>query len=698
MPRPISITNANKSLFLDLYVNEEGQLSFQRCSARPKPEDWAPDLSLLLSPVEIQCTGESTTRCHGYRHNAGVVSTQLRYVGRNETQNGWGKSIELILAAPNGLEVTWHLQTYNEINIVRSWCTLQNRGEEEIGLEYVSSFVCPCLCANGEKRFPYKTEVYVPHNSWYGEAQWTKHPIEDLGISRMLIDGYNNSPGVGTSRYAYGSFGSWSTCDYLPMGMAEDTETGEIFYWQIESSCAWKAEYATTDGHNLSVALSGPTENEAHWWKCLKPGESFQTVTEAFGVTLGGVSEAVGELTRYRRVIRRPNEDDERLNVVFNDFMNCLMGDPREENELPMIRRAAELGCEYYCIDCGWYDKGFWWDRVGEWKESPERFPNGLNRLFDEIRACGMKPGAWIEIEVMGTACELAQQLPDDWFFQRHGRRHIDNKRYLLDFRNPAVRNYATSVMERLIEDYGLQYFKVDYNVTTLFGSDYQSDSCGDALLEHVRALHGWYASLYKKYPFLVIENCGSGGMRMDYGMLQGQSLQSTSDQTDYLYNSYIAANVASAVTPEQCGMWVYPYEDEREHVIYNMVNGLLLRPYISGQVMRMSESSLQLLRQGIDLYKEIRPEVRQGIPFFPLGFTGIRDEALAYGLRGKKRSFLSVFLPRTNHVRIPLAEQPASVRVLYPQEEDCQYRFQDGCLEVTVPQAGAARLFELVF
>ena len=33
----------------------------------------------------------------------------------------------------------------------------------------------------------------------------------------------------------------------------------------------------------------------------------------------------------------------------------------------------------------------------------------------------------------------------------------------------------------------------------------------------------------------------------MDYGMLKILSLQSTSDQTDYIYNSYIAANVASA-------------------------------------------------------------------------------------------------------------------------------------------------------
>ena len=36
--------------------------------------------------------------------------------------------------------------------------------------------------------------------------------------------------------------------------------------------------------------------------------------------------------------------------------------------------------------------------------------------------------GLWLEIEVMGVACELANKLPDDWFVCRHGKRHIDNK------------------------------------------------------------------------------------------------------------------------------------------------------------------------------------------------------------------------------------------------------------------------------
>ena len=131
--------------------------------------------------------------------------------------------------------------------------------------------------------------------------------------------------------------------------------------------------------------------------------------------------------------------------------------------------------------------------RVGEWKESPERFPNTLKAVCDYAKEKGMVMGLWLEIEVMGVACELANKLPDDWFICRHGKRHIDNKRYLLDFRNPEVRKYCMDVVDRLIEDYGVGYFKVDYNVTMGYGSDLYADSCADAIRDHYLYLYEWY-------------------------------------------------------------------------------------------------------------------------------------------------------------------------------------------------------------
>lgn len=183
----------------------------------------------------------------------------------------------------------------------------------------------------------------------------------------------------------------------------------------------------------------------------------------------------------------------------------------------------------------------------------------------------------------------------------------------------------------------------------------------------------------------------------MDYGMLRLLSLQSTSDQTDYLYNSFIAADVASAVTPEQAGMWVYPYEDDAEHVIYNMVNGLLLRPYISGMVWKLGENSMRLLREGIALYKQIRKDVRNAVPFWPLGFGTIHDSVLAYGLKTKDTVYLSVFTPGTDTAEIPMnfgGGKIKSVEVLYPSEGNCRFSLQDGRLTVKMPQKAAARLF----
>ena len=647
--------------------------------------------------LAVHVTGESATGFHAGKHDAGSVSTRWRYVSHRIERNAQGSLLTLSVQAPDGLAADYCLQTYTGLTVVRAWSTLTNRSEEDIGLEYAASFIFQGVGRHRTSAAYDGLEFYIPRNGWANEAQWQKADAVDLGLSHMATLGYS-LPDKGNSRYHYGSTDSWSTSEYLPMGIVRDPESGEVFFCQVEHSGAWEIEYGMADNRSLYVCLLGPSDDSG-WWKNLRPGESFTTVPAAFGVDVGGINEAVGQLTRYRRRIRRPNQDNEHCWVVFNDYMNCLFGDPTEEKEKQIIDRAAALGCEYYCLDAGWYDAGPWWDRVGEWRESPERFPHGLKSLYDYARGKGLRMGMWLEIEVMGTACELAKTLPDDWFICTHGKRRVENNRYLLDFRNPEVRKYCMGVIDRLVTDYGCEYFKIDYNVTTGRGSDLNADSPGDAMLEHYRALYGWIREVYEKHPNLVIENCGSGGQRMDYGMLALHSLQSTSDQTDYVSNAYIAANVASAVTPEQAGMWVYPYRDEREHVIFNMVNGLLLRPYVSGIVWDMSEDSMALMREGIGVYKTLRAELKDMTPFFPLGFGRVNDHQLAYGVRSDRKAYLSVFTIGSREAAIPLAclGEIRGVKVVYPASGSCEAALEDGVLRVTMPGDTCARLFEII-
>ena len=650
-----------------------------------------PDVHGLVS---VQIDGESNTSTYANKHCGGSENCKFKYQGHTLEKNDQGKLLTITMKTDAGLQAIYHMQLFDGISIVRTWTTLKNLSDEDIGLDYVTSFYYDGLCKNGKKHSLDKMDVLVPTSNWNSEAQWHTHDIIDLGLSRMGVCGHGLF-GVSNARYHYSSNCSWSSCEYMPMGMVKDRETGEIYYYEIDYSGTWRIEIGTAMDNTTYLALLGP-DDENFWWKNLKPGMEFTTVPACFGIKVGDETDAAVELTKYRRAIRREIPDLKKCSLVFNDYMNCLQGDITEENEKMLMDYAAELGCEYFCMDAGWYDKGFWWDKIGEWKESPERFPNGLKSLYDYARSKGLKMGMWLEIENMGIASDVAAKLPDDWFFCKHGKRNISTKRYSLDFRNPEVRKYCREVIDRLVRDYGCEYFKIDYNVITGTGSDLNSDSLGDAMLEHYRALYDWYKEIFAAYPDIIIENCSTGGQRMDYGMLSLHGLESISDQTDYIFHSFVASNVVSALTPEQAGAWVYPYENDREHVIYNVVNAMLIRFYCSGRVWELSPENLALYKEGIDAYKSIRGDIHKMLPFFPLGFTTIKSDTLAYGLKDENRAFLSVFTPYSDYAEIPLKHIPSyrSVKVFYPSSGDCEYKVEDGMLKIKMPQKSCARTF----
>ena len=108
---------------------------------------------------------------------------------------------------------------------------------------------------------------------------------------------------------------------------------------------------------------------------------------------------------------------------------------------------------------------------------------------------------------------------------------------------------------------------------------------------------------------------------------------------------------------------------------------------------------TLELMREGISLYKEIRDDVKKGVPVFPLGFTDTRDDVLAYAIKTESKTYLAVFTPKTDKAEIPLAAAGitgTSAKVIYPATGDCTYKVEDGKLQVAMPQVICARLFEI--
>jgi alpha-galactosidase len=648
--------------------------------------------------VELQAAGFNQDDHHGNKYTGTNPAGLLRYLRHTRSRSALGPRWE-IQQIGGGLVVSSYLQFLGNLPACRTWTVVQNAASEAIMIEFVSSLALFGLSQGGSGSWRDKMRLHVADNSWCAECQWRSGSLRDFGLSAA----YRNGEGSGFSlnRIAISNQGTWSTLEHLPMGALENTKTGTTFCWQVEHNGSWHWEISDV-AHELLLRASGPTYREGHWSKKLASGEEFESVPVTFARVSGGLEAALRTLTGARRLSRRPHPDTASLRVIFNDYMNCLSGNPTTETLIPIIEKAAEVGAEYFVIDAGWYAEigETWWESVGAWQPSVTRFPFGFSDVIQRIRKKQMIPGLWLEIEVVGINCPLARELPDAWFFLRAGKRVIDHGRYQLDFRNPEVRAHADQIVERLVREFGVGYLKMDYNINAGPGTDHGSSTPGDGLLEHNRAYLDWVRGVFAAHPELVIENCSSGGLRMDYAQLSVHSIQSVSDQEDYRLNAIIAAACASAVAPEQAAIWSYPLKDaDEEQTIFNMVSALLLRVHQSGRIHELSSASLQLVKEGIALYKQIRSDIPKALPFWPLGLPRFGDGWAAFGLDCGRSAYLAIWrLGDRSHsvtISLPPGTRGQTFECIYPKSRPFKVSGSRGKATISLPAEYTARLFK---
>lgn len=691
MNRRINIEENQIKLVFEILEN--GSVSFLHCQRTGfREEDVQENQKDWYRLAEIQIAGEDQDDHHGSKYTGTMPGRRLVYSGMQDERNERGRKLEIYQKDPvTGLLVTSHMQFTGTSNVMESWVSVMNEGKEEQVLTYVSSFALTGLTKSAYKPWDLAAKLSIPSNTWYGEFQWRDYTLPELGLSKVFH--------YSTKRLSYSATGTWNSHEYLPMGYVSNEETGEGWYFSILHNGSWHWEISDIKDA-LYLQVSGPAEAENHWSERLKPQETFTTVPAAIAMTVEGFEDAVMEMTQYRRLCRRENEDNKVLPVIFNDFMNCLGGDPTEEKEYPLIDAAGEAGCEYYTIDAGWYANGSWWSRVGEWEPSHIRFPNGLDKVLSYIREKGMIPGLWLELEVMGIHCPIAAEKPDNWFFCRHGKRVIDHGRYQLDYRNQEVRSFADEVIRRLVEDYGAGYIKMDYNINAGIGTELYAYSVGAGLLAHNRAYLSWLDEIFRKYPELIIENCGSGGMRINDALLARHSIQSSSDQTDYLRYAVIAAAAPAAVPPEQNAVWSYPLTDgDKEQTAFNMVNAMMMRIHQSGHLANISKENLSLIQEGIACYKTYRESLKESYPFWPMGLPKFEDKWIVLGLRTEKGALLAVWnRGEEETISFSLKGIPvSSLEKVYPNSLPCKHRYYEESEILTVRQPEkSARLYRI--
>lgn len=660
--------------------------------------------SAALPLVELRLAGQGSPSFKGAKSLVGTQGARsLVYQSHKvDTTSDLSKLTVVTRECSMGMQVTVELTAHPEIAAVRSIVTAENQSRAPVTLFQLSSLVVGGL-SDGRPGWHRQHSLLFATNSWFREAQWHEHPLPRLGIDDVGLYQLRQGHDAPLSHFSIGNHGMFSTEGHLPIGVLLDNVSGDTWAWQVENNGSWRWEIG--DYRNSGyVALTGPTGTDHEWAKSLAPGESFTTVPAVVCRARGGLDEAFAELNKYRRTIVSLHEDHHRLPVIFNDYMNCLMGDPSAEKIRALLAPAARAGAEYFCVDCGWYaNDGDWWFDVGLWTESRVRFPAGLRATLDEIREHGMRPGLWLEPEVVGVHSKVAEELPDECFFVRYGQRVLEKGRYQLDFSNAKTVEHMDAIIDRLVNELGVEYFKFDYNIDPVQGSDRNGVSPGDGQFRHNRAHLEWLRGILARHKGLVIENCASGGQRLDYALLSVLPLQSTSDQQDPLLYAPIAAAMPTAVLPMQGASWCYPQPGwTDEQLAFTVVNSLLGRVHLSGRIDLLNNSQLQLVTDGLDVHRQIRKHLPSMVAFWPLGLPRWSDDWVALGmLVPGGDAYLSVWrrggaescsLP----LKGSLCVKEAAVVYPPPGIGQTQVHLGDGCVNVTIISVNAARFLKL--
>lgn len=595
------------------------------------------------------------TSSNSTRHSGTHLGGALRYV-RHEASAAEGVDRLVIEQTDDasGLTTVSTFEALAGVPAVRTTTTVSvAAGQAPLTLWAVTSLATGAAFSGDMN----DVDVWRADCTWAAENRWSAQPLRASGLVATQPTARGETI---RSCISAASTSTWSSGVHVPAGAVQNRRTGLTLAWQIEHNGAWlwevgerpgessltdrpvgKEEAAGPPEHDNSedgvyVAALGPTDSLHHWSVTVDGDTTFTSVPVTFTLA-ESFDHAFGRLATHRRAARRSHPQNATLPVIFNDYMDTLEGDPTEAKLLPLIEAAAEVGCEYFCIDAGWYDDtSGWWSSVGDWVPSTVRFPRGLGFVLDHIRSRGMVPGLWLEPEVVGVTSRAATSLPESAFLQRSGVRIRERDRYLLDLRSEDTRAHLDAAVDRLVNELGVGYFKLDYNVTPGPGTDFDAPSVGAGLLQHNRALLTWLDGVLDRHPDLVLENCGSGALRSDFAMLSHLQLQSTSDQQDPLLYPMIAVGALVHILPEQAGNWSYPQATMTDELIaFNMCTGLAGRLYQAGLIDRMSPAQRSLVAAGVAAHKETRAALASSTVRFPTGLPSWDDDWITVAFDG---------------------------------------------------------------
>jgi alpha-galactosidase len=603
--------------------------------AMPGNDPWP--ASVVEPLVQFKLVGEAYPGAFAQGHtlrNSGSVA-QFKSVEQNVLTEPNRVVIVTKLSRADGCAVEHRLSHREGDLAFEISSSFTNGSGKPVMLEMLSSFSLGGLTPFAPDDAPGRLRVHRFRSAWSAEGRLETRSIEELHLERSWS-------GAGAFSERFGQIGSMPVRKWFPFVAVEDTQVGVVWGAQLAWAGSWQMEIFR---QHDDVCLSGGLADRefGHWMKTILPGETFIAPPAVISCVQGSLDQLCDRLTAMQqRAVDLQPEVEQDLPIVFNEWCSTW-GDPSHEKVAAIARRLRGSDVRYLVIDAGWYkpDGGSdasslkregdalvanpfsrtrdeaspppadWGNAHGDWIPSRKLFPNGLEAVAKEIRAQGLIPGLWFETETVGetsTAFSLVDHL-----LKRDGLPITVRQRRFWDLNDPWAVNYLTEKVIDLLERCRFGYLKVDYNETVGLGCD-NKDSVGEGLRRQVEGIYRLFEKIRERLPQLVIENCSSGGHRLEPSMLARTAMSSFSDAHELVEIPIIAANLHRLLLPRQSQIWAVLHRaDSDQRLAYSLAATFLGRMCLSGEVAELNAGQWNLVQRAMKLHRRAAPIIKHG-------------------------------------------------------------------------------------
>ena len=324
--------------------------------------------------------------------------------------------------------------------------------------------------------------------------------------------------------------GGRSSSEAFPFYNIESKASGQGVMMAIGWTGTWFSDFRQVGQKSLCVE-AGMANIDLY----LKPGEEIRVPSVAFLFWSGTQMDGHNRFRRFLLEHRYRKVEGEPVRHYLSSGFNYRDPQPfgeysciTSEWAVAMINRYRQFGLvpDVFWLDAGWhtgasdYQEGKnWASTTGNWTVDRERFPDGMKPVSDAAHAAGAKFMLWFEPErvVKGTQWAVEHK---EWMLdcpQPAGSEEADW--LLFDLGNDEACDWLCKYYGDFLEENGVDWYRQDCNIkpAPYWAHNDEPGRKGIKEIRHIENLYRFWDYLLDRFPEMVIDNCASGGKRLDW-------------------------------------------------------------------------------------------------------------------------------------------------------------------------------------